>query len=350
MNPTAKLDKSVLFTFTIFSLIAIFISAYKLNTNNDCGGIDFTIQSNDFRTGEIVSFNALTKGSNKWTWDYGDGTKISNDKMPIHIYKNPGSYIVKLKVNSQCELTKTITIKKTEVPGNLVNYPKFVVPIKATVGTPIRFIDSTQYAYSWDWHFGESSTSTSKDKSPVYTFTTPGKKTISLVVNGKKELMAVKQIIVEAASLSAAGKKTEVQTKLSAVAFSPKPKPNVKPKVEVIATPVQKTNNSVKEEPVVVAEKHPTPTAQPKAPDITKEKLTEILELISKDKRTINDLLQYVCNNSNIPVYANENKTTLKNLCNNLKRKITISQITVIRSEETNCITLIKIKFKQSII
>ncbi|GAA0063975.1 collagenase [Clostridium sp. CTA-1] len=62
--------------------------------------------------GKIVSYN----------WDFGDNT-TSTEKNPVHIYKNPGTYTVKLTVTDdkglKAEKTSSITINKV-LKGNIV--------------------------------------------------------------------------------------------------------------------------------------------------------------------------------------------------------------------------------------
>ncbi len=42
-----------------------------------------------------VAFTALTTDADSWNWDFGDG-QTSNEKAPVHIYENGGTYTIKL--------------------------------------------------------------------------------------------------------------------------------------------------------------------------------------------------------------------------------------------------------------
>ena len=61
--------------------------------------------------GKGIQFNSLSTGNPNLTWDFGDGTLISADN-PIHEYKSPGTYKVKLvaKAQSTCVTSDTASI------------------------------------------------------------------------------------------------------------------------------------------------------------------------------------------------------------------------------------------------
>ena len=49
--------------------------------------------------GNSVSFSsACSKDGVKYEWNFGDGSSVSTEANPSHIYLNPGTYTVKLMV------------------------------------------------------------------------------------------------------------------------------------------------------------------------------------------------------------------------------------------------------------
>lgn len=112
----------------------------------------------------------------KWSW--GDGT-YSTDKNPLkHIYAQPGTYTVCLKVtkcnDSICTNTfcKTIVIPQTCCPTPSFYYYNFC--------NMFRFINTTVGGTSYWWSFGDSSFSSSK--SPYHAFFSKRTFTVCLTV------------------------------------------------------------------------------------------------------------------------------------------------------------------------
>lgn len=109
------------------------------NTNNagNCNNavmrffIDFGLLIADFelpeigcKTKELEFINKTQIYYNdpkiKYTWDFGDGSPVSNDENPKHIYDLPGEYTIKLLVedSSACNMKDSIT-KKLEIVNDI---------------------------------------------------------------------------------------------------------------------------------------------------------------------------------------------------------------------------------------
>src|SRR5690554_4312551 len=85
---------------------------------------DFTF-SNSLCIGDTVYFNNLTTaigGTPTYSWDFGDGSPISNSKNPTHVYTSPGPFTVELTASNiaGCDSTikKQITLGPTAAAGN----------------------------------------------------------------------------------------------------------------------------------------------------------------------------------------------------------------------------------------
>ena len=120
----------------------------------------------------IVSLTNKTVGRvDSWEWDFGDGTRSSEVKSPVHIYTQAGSYTVKLTATN---LGGT-SVKTTATPIT-VNLPAVPVanfsmsPVSGYVPLTVRFSNRTAGKVdSWLWDFGDNSTSTEANPSHVYT-------------------------------------------------------------------------------------------------------------------------------------------------------------------------------------
>ena len=62
--------------------------------------IDFSFSPQQPRAGQSVTFGNLCSTGEEWEWQYGDGA-TSTLKSPSHIYKQPGTYTVTLKVDKK---------------------------------------------------------------------------------------------------------------------------------------------------------------------------------------------------------------------------------------------------------
>ncbi len=85
-------------------------NAWSMNQNG--GGYDVTVFKIDFEISQIKAVGvpqpdtvgcapylanfSNTSGGNKYFWDFGDGSPVSNDKYPTHLYNNPGVYNIRL--------------------------------------------------------------------------------------------------------------------------------------------------------------------------------------------------------------------------------------------------------------
>jgi hypothetical protein len=50
--------------------------------------------------GEVVFTDGSTNSPTSWEWDFGDGSPVSNEQNPAHVYALPGSYYPRLKAGN----------------------------------------------------------------------------------------------------------------------------------------------------------------------------------------------------------------------------------------------------------
>lgn len=119
---------------------------------------------------------------NEWTWDFGDGSPVSNQQFPKHTYTTPGYYNVYLRVKSTtgCQSEAYIGRYIRIVSGVKANFdqtgpatcqPPFVVNYKNITSGPGNI------TYSWDLGNGRPPTTVA---APSGTYNTAGSYTIKL--------------------------------------------------------------------------------------------------------------------------------------------------------------------------
>ena len=133
-----------------------------------------------------VSFVDESTGSPEaWSWDFGDGSPVSNDQNPTHVYAAAGAYTVTLTVTRGGEAssrTKADFIEALE-PLAVTDLGEDVAtgPEPLTVNFTPTITGSTQGA-TFSWDFGDGNTST--DAQPSHTYLVEGLYTVSLSVTG----------------------------------------------------------------------------------------------------------------------------------------------------------------------
>jgi gliding motility-associated-like protein len=111
-------------------------------------------------------------------WEFGDGGD-SKDRIPTHIYEDPGNYTVELKIKSPsgCEDITLLTDFIEVLPAPKVDFemPDIVEDLNAAVLFENRTTDGVIY----EWDFGDGNSSS--DFSPSHIYTQPGTYNVSLV-------------------------------------------------------------------------------------------------------------------------------------------------------------------------
>lgn len=133
-----------------------------------------------------VFFTQNATDALSYTWNFGDGSPVSNEQMVSHIYTQTGIYNVSLTVMG-------LNGCKDEVSLNpVVVYPTPIAdftsnpPGDSVIQLPyaqIQFFDQSQNASSWFWDFGNGYTSV--DNNPVYGYVQAGEYLVLLRVKNE---------------------------------------------------------------------------------------------------------------------------------------------------------------------
>ncbi|MGD1958489.1 MAG: PKD domain-containing protein [Fulvivirga sp.] len=140
---------------------------------------NFEILENTVCENGLVTFKNTSNLATSYLWDFGDG-KSSEDFSPQHAYVNGGDYTVTLIAfnNLNCSNVKIVNqaVKVTEIDNLDFDSDKYN---SCNEGSKFNFTGPSALA-SWKWHFGDGNTST--EQNPSYSYTSPGKYSVSLLV------------------------------------------------------------------------------------------------------------------------------------------------------------------------
>jgi len=173
----------------------------KLDAENDCSK-NFTTETvtvfaqptasfgADKTTGctnLAVKFKNTSVGAISYSWDFGDGSPISNEFEPQHTYTGSNTnYAVTLTTTNSLTCTNSTTIADfihivappvatfTVTPGNETSIPNYTFGFK----------DVSPNAASWQWTFGDGSVSTLQN--PTHTYANEGTYNVTLKVLNKE--------------------------------------------------------------------------------------------------------------------------------------------------------------------
>ncbi len=140
-----------------------------------------------FTNGSTIADNSTLS----YVWQFGDGSPVSTEKDPVHIYSTPGSYTITLKTGS----LKGCTATASQVFDKIFDQPKAlfsVDPNDVCQGIASVFRDesasSNSPVNSWSWSFGDGTSSTLQNPSKLYN--NPGTFTVKLLVKNAEGCMS----------------------------------------------------------------------------------------------------------------------------------------------------------------
>ncbi len=125
-----------------------------------------------------VTFSNTSSNGVSYAWNFGDGN-TSTASNPVHTYTSSGTYTVRLIATGANGCKDTLTRNAYIVIGQ-VN-ANFTTSSPVCAGQNVTFSNTTTPGPGGSrlWNFGNSATSTALN--PVYTYTTPGSYTVTLI-------------------------------------------------------------------------------------------------------------------------------------------------------------------------
>jgi len=155
--------------FLIFGILLIFSSCEKkgyITVHN----LDYYIKNNTAPF-EVEFYLDLTYQPSEATitWDFGDGT-TSNDKSPVHLYNETGTYTVKLSIvnyKTVTEETLIIDVSQDTMPIE-TDFDYEFLSSKRYAPCEVKFYNKTQYSSDFFWNFGDGTGSVEDSPSHIF--------------------------------------------------------------------------------------------------------------------------------------------------------------------------------------
>lgn len=316
-------DIKVVLVFLSVFLLSSFVIIINLNNDEECRVREFKVEATSLEVGELIIFSDVSQNAHSWRWYFGDNSQISFRSKVGHIFMKEGDYLIRLIVNNECSIEKLVTIvsKKSAVDNSKM--PVFSVASHVLEGEKIDFEDRTEGAKSWEWRFGESGKVDSFDEKCSYMFTSPGVKSISLIVNNDYKHVTVKEIFVV-------------------------PKKEEKIKIEKYKSDIP--HNPFQNIPDAPPEDLNAPVKVAKGPEIggtDAGKLESLLESVAKGKTSYDNFLKHFCKyNLPIVIYRDAKTSTLREFFNAVKKKGDRVKDVRIQKDTEDCIRVINVDKK----
>lgn len=132
----------------------------------------FTSDKSAASNNEPINFDpSCSQNATSWEWDFGDGTKTTQEK-PVNSWTLAGTYTVKLKVYNSDKSLSAETSKDYVIDDDTMNQKPYAcfkiltTPVIGfyNIGDDISIsANCGDYGASWEWSFGDGGTATGQN-------------------------------------------------------------------------------------------------------------------------------------------------------------------------------------------
>lgn len=317
---------SMISNFFIFIIIPLaMLLGFKFYNYQAPPEVSFDVLGDEHMENEMLKFRNNTAGDHSYEWNFGDSTQLCQDNSPIHTYSKAGEYTVTLVVDGQYKFHELVSVERLKDETPMIVIPRIAGPKQMYVGASAIFTCSTKGGSVWEWRVNGSRQVYSKKKSVKFTFSKPGYKTVSLVIDGNKEFTAQKKVYVRV-------KPTEEHKYVAPEKTPSKKEEKYIPETPEVYTFLNKIKDeSVKEEPL-----------------LSDKELTVMFLKIAKGNGDKKKFLKYFYdNNKNLMVRCNGDLMTFEKLIEDVEGKnIALKEFTTERRNSTRIVN-VTIRYKK---
>lgn len=331
-----RVDEKVFFTMGGLCILSLLIMAFRFGSRTTCAPVQIVVNSKSLITGNMIRFDAQNQEGKTFSWNFGDGN-VKDEEISItnHAYKNAGRYTVSVLVNGSCLDMQDVVISEAPVIVNTNLQPMISAEPSDTVyvNMPVKFSDISTVSTKWEWRFGQTSIIDATNKAPTYIYTIPGRKTVTLKVNDRNDMVVEYSILV----LDKQAEKNEVKQR----------KPDFQQhQAPTVILPAQPHSDPLKPVLPDVVKKE---EVKPKAPAVTAPQLDVLIREVCSGSKTAADFSQYMCGKNTMQVIYNNNVMSLDKMCEELKgiKVKKIKSLDIIPTINDNCLSSINVTLKK---
>jgi PKD repeat protein len=144
-------------------------------------------------SGLEVSFENLSLNADTFTWDFGDGSAVSSEAAPTHVFPETGAYFVQLIAVNDCSRDTLSTVVEVEAPPGA----NFVIEsIEGCSPVVVTFQNTTTGDYDrLAWSFQNGTPDFSTEENPVVTYSETGSYEVVLAVFNEGGSTTASQVI-----------------------------------------------------------------------------------------------------------------------------------------------------------
>lgn len=334
----SRIDENVYFTMAGLCLLGLIIVGFRYAGKTVCGPVKIAVRPGSMQENDPVRFSVETKDAQSITWDFGDGVTVDEkDFQTTHIYKQPGRYTIKVTVNGSCEEFAEVKITDKPEVINTGMLPTFIFKDTALINEPVTFEDTSSRSTSWEWRFEKDGPVAGFTRKVQHRYQFPGRKTITLKVNGRADMVMYAYIDV-------------IDPKPVETNNNAKAKGNAGNVPKVIIVPSDPTVPPITIQEPGPKQPDPKPDNKPKFKPISPGEMSGMLMGVNEGSNTFNSFTEFLCN-TNLVVNYEGKSMSFAQLCDELKRikkgKIKRINVKIFRDGETNCINSMEVDVKK---
>lgn len=320
---TSHIDPLVLFTFLGLLVISGVILAVQANSKEDCTVVNITMAGRQlagktptFTLGDVVTFSADRPGKT-YTWYFGDSTQQLQGQQVKHPFTKAGSFTITLSAKG-CSWRQEVVITPPLRPRSDLSPQADVFPTingetEVLTGRTYTYSNNSPWATRWQWRLQQANGTLYTGSSVSYTFSTPGTRRLTLIVNGDSSKAVTIDIHV-----SQGGPRQPTRP------FNEPPPP---------PPPPPPPADSVRK-------------AEPTVPRIGEPEFKSMLEQVTRRQKSAADFSEFLCGNLNCSVLLNDKEhSSFAEFCNRISRKkgkYKIETVNLVKNAK-GCITEIRI-------
>jgi gliding motility-associated-like protein len=130
-----------------------------------------------------AQFKNTSQAGSQFIWDFGDGSAVSNEVDPVHLYQNPGTYTIRLTAidSGTCNIIDSTNFTITVFDNPTADFT--ASPQPPIENTPISFTNlSSSDAVKFKWDFGDGDSLVTTSRTAVsHEYNATGKYNVCLI-------------------------------------------------------------------------------------------------------------------------------------------------------------------------